>query len=196
MHEALNKNTIYYDNLVAQQRLIIENLKNKSSTMYDTLNKRYEQIFINLLNVTTDKKIITLINEIKVSNLLNMNSFFDSFETISINDTALKKHPISNKIDFPNVLSFLPHLRDKDQAVIQPKFLQSTNRFVSIVIGIPTIKRDKTNYLLETVKSLLDNMSDIDKSDALIVIMISEVNFSIQKIIVFSLKYFLFFFFL
>ena len=43
-------------------------------------------------------------------------------------------------------------------------------------LGIPTIKREKTSYLLETLKSLFDAMNDLEKSDALIVIMIAEVS--------------------
>ena len=60
--------------------------------------------------------------------------------------------------------------------LIQPQFKLSRNRFASIVIGVPTIKREKTSYLLETLKSLFDAMNDLEKSEALVVVMIAEVS--------------------
>jgi alpha-1,3-mannosylglycoprotein beta-1,4-N-acetylglucosaminyltransferase A/B len=61
--------------------------------------------------------------------------------------------------------------------LFSPKFIQSKSRSkVSIVIGIPTIKREKTSYLLETLKSLLDSMNDLEKSDILVVVLIAEID--------------------
>jgi hypothetical protein len=77
-------------------------------------------------------------------------------------------------IDFPKISEFLPHLNGKTH-LIQPKFKLTKNRFASIVIGIPTIRREKTSYLLQTIKSLLDAMNELEKSEALIVVMIAEV---------------------
>jgi len=86
---------------------------------------------------------------------------------------------IEQDVDFPKVSEFLPHLIGKTHA-IQPKFKISKNRFASIVIGIPTTKREKTSYLLETLKSVLDAMNELEKSEALIVVMIAEVMISVQ----------------
>ena len=47
---------------------------------------------------------------------------------------------------------------------------------VSLVFGIPTIKREKTSYLLNTLASLLDGMTQEDKDDSVIVIFVGEVN--------------------
>ena len=47
---------------------------------------------------------------------------------------------------------------------------------MSLVFGIPTIKREKTSYLLDTLASLLDGMAQEDKDDCVIVIFIGEVN--------------------
>ena len=49
---------------------------------------------------------------------------------------------------------------------------------MSLVFGIPTIKREKTSYLLDTLASLLDGMSQEDKDDCVIVIFVGEVNSS------------------
>ena len=47
---------------------------------------------------------------------------------------------------------------------------------VSLVFGIPTIKREKTSYLLNTLASLLDGMTQEDKDDSVIVVFVGEVN--------------------
>lgn len=49
---------------------------------------------------------------------------------------------------------------------------------MSLVFGIPTIKREKTSYLLDTLASLLDGMSQEDKDDCVIVIFVGEVKSS------------------
>ncbi|KAK3700431.1 hypothetical protein QZH41_015290, partial [Actinostola sp. cb2023] len=49
-------------------------------------------------------------------------------------------------------------------------------RRVSLVFGIPTIKRQKSSYLLNTISSLLESLSQEDKDDTVIVIFIGETN--------------------
>ena len=51
---------------------------------------------------------------------------------------------------------------------------------VSLVFGIPTIKREKTFYLLDTLASLLEGMSQEDKDDSVIVVFIGEVLYSVD----------------
>ena len=46
---------------------------------------------------------------------------------------------------------------------------------VSIVLGVPTIKREKISYLTETLRSLIDELSVEEKEDCLIVLFIAEV---------------------
>jgi alpha-1,3-mannosylglycoprotein beta-1,4-N-acetylglucosaminyltransferase A/B len=47
---------------------------------------------------------------------------------------------------------------------------------VSLVFGIPTIKRQKSSYLLNTIASLIEGMSQEDKGDTVIVVFIGEVS--------------------
>lgn len=46
---------------------------------------------------------------------------------------------------------------------------------VSIVLGVPTVKRESQSYLLPTLASLIDSMTDEEKSISLIVVFIAEV---------------------
>lgn len=43
------------------------------------------------------------------------------------------------------------------------------------MFGIPTIRREQKSYLLDTLASLLDGMSQEDKDDSVIVVFIAEV---------------------
>uniref|UniRef100_A0A2S2NK94 Alpha-1,3-mannosyl-glycoprotein 4-beta-N-acetylglucosaminyltransferase B n=1 Tax=Schizaphis graminum TaxID=13262 RepID=A0A2S2NK94_SCHGA len=50
------------------------------------------------------------------------------------------------------------------------------NILVSTVFGIPTVRRKKQNYLIQTLISLVSNMNQTERDDSLIVVMIAEVN--------------------
>lgn len=83
-------------------------------------------------------------------------------------------------VQLPDSYKMLPHLKVLPRR-IQPLFKQSKSRIANIAIGIPTIKRPKTSYLYETIKSLIYSMNDLEQAEALIVIMIGEVIIVIFK---------------
>ncbi|XP_055637987.1 alpha-1,3-mannosyl-glycoprotein 4-beta-N-acetylglucosaminyltransferase B [Toxorhynchites rutilus septentrionalis] len=88
------------------------------------------------------------------------------------NVSASTKLPASLKL--PTAFHFLPHLLD-DSASLKPAFHQTKNRQgVSVVLGIPTVKRDKQSYLVETVDNLIANMDDDEQNETMIVIFIGE----------------------
>ena len=45
---------------------------------------------------------------------------------------------------------------------------------VSIVLGIPTVKRDHPSYLHTTLRSIFQNMGEDEESDTLVIILIAE----------------------
>ena len=51
-----------------------------------------------------------------------------------------------------------------------------------MVIGVPTIKRERDSYLMQTLESLLDNLSFDERDDVLIVVFIAEVFFQSQPL--------------
>lgn len=75
----------------------------------------------------------------------------------------------------PSSFHFLPHLLD-DPASLRLAYLMSKGRTgVSVVLGVPTVRREKHTYLMETLQSLVDGMSMDEREDALIVIFVAEV---------------------
>lgn len=51
---------------------------------------------------------------------------------------------------------------------------------VSVVIGIPHVKRDSENYLFSSLNSLIAAMTPDEKDDCLLVVFIAEVNHFIE----------------
>ena len=151
MKEAFVYNVRYYNNLVKIIRLIS---KNKTTDLFGN-----ELSADNWSNLTKVEHINSLITKFNLK--------------INVNDTNLFK--LSGlDFEFPQIIEFLPHLTGRHH-LVHPKFKQSKNRFTTLVIGIPTIKREKTSYLLETLKSLFDSLNDSEKSEVLVVVMIAEV---------------------
>lgn len=104
----------------------------------------------------------------------------------NVNSTLIDESYSDNTVDsiktgfrLPSSFSYLKHLTNKHD-MLSPAFQrQTTHRHfsrhnASFVIGIPTVKRDKQSYLIETIKSLLDNINEQDAERLLIVIFIAE----------------------
>uniref|UniRef100_A0A8C4X3F2 Alpha-1,3-mannosyl-glycoprotein 4-beta-N-acetylglucosaminyltransferase A n=1 Tax=Erpetoichthys calabaricus TaxID=27687 RepID=A0A8C4X3F2_ERPCA len=87
-----------------------------------------------------------------------------------ISNTAQHKNP-------PTILNvLLPHLK-RHESSLYPNVLVGQQRSgVSLVFGIPTVKREKESYLMETLKSLLFELTKEEKDDCVIVVFIAEVD--------------------
>ena len=48
-------------------------------------------------------------------------------------------------------------------------------------MGVPTIKRERESYLLQTLQSLLDGLNAQEKQDVLIVVFVGEVRASFKQ---------------
>ena len=67
----------------------------------------------------------------------------------------------------------LPHLGHVGS--MEPAYKLSRGRgFVSLVLGIPTVKRGSQSYLEQTLRSIFDNMSEADAADSLVILMVAE----------------------
>ncbi|KAI4471478.1 n-acetylglucosaminyltransferase vi [Holotrichia oblita] len=74
----------------------------------------------------------------------------------------------------PSSYHFLPHLLD-DPTSLRLNYLMSKGRTgVSIVLGIPTVHREKQNYLMDTLTSLIDGMTPEESEDVVMVIFVAE----------------------
>lgn len=49
---------------------------------------------------------------------------------------------------------------------------------VTMVLGIPTVKREKQSYLVSTLSSLLSSLTSSESKDLLIIVFVAEVTYS------------------
>ncbi|XP_050751935.1 alpha-1,3-mannosyl-glycoprotein 4-beta-N-acetylglucosaminyltransferase-like protein MGAT4D [Gymnogyps californianus] len=75
-----------------------------------------------------------------------------------------------------NMYYYLPHLREYEDAIFPNVIFGQQRTGVSLVMGIPTVKREKQHYLINTLHSLLYELSEEQKNDCVIIIFVAEVN--------------------
>ncbi|EMP27184.1 Alpha-1,3-mannosyl-glycoprotein 4-beta-N-acetylglucosaminyltransferase A [Chelonia mydas] len=99
----------------------------------------------------------------------------DALNNFSDETLKLLKELISRKsLQVPNIYYHLPHLL-KNEGSLQPSVQIGLGRTgVSIVMGIPTVKRKVKSYLTETLHSLIDKLSPEEKLDCVMVVFIGE----------------------
>lgn len=96
----------------------------------------------------------------------------------NITGSAASQTRLPSSLHLPSVYNFLPHLLD-DPNSLKPAFhlvRGPPRQGVSIVLGIPTVKREKQSYLLSTMNSLITHMDEEERNDTLIVVYIGETD--------------------
>ncbi|XP_078258264.1 alpha-1,3-mannosyl-glycoprotein 4-beta-N-acetylglucosaminyltransferase A [Rhinoraja longicauda] len=99
-----------------------------------------------------------------------LNNFSDDAKKI------LKDLTNRNALQVPNIYHHMPHLLNNEES-LQPAVQVGLGRTgVSLVLGIPTVKRKVKSYLAETLHSLIDKLSPEEKLDCVIVVYIGETD--------------------
>lgn len=97
------------------------------------------------------------------------------------NMTSSPRFPSSLRL--PTAFHFLPHLLD-DPSSLRPAFLMSRGRQgISVVLGIPTVKRDKQSYLMGTLQNLISNMDDDEQNETMIVVFVGETDLEYVQLV-------------
>lgn len=81
----------------------------------------------------------------------------------------------------PSFSYYLPHLRQHKDNLVAQVHLGRGRTGVSLVLGIPTVHRQKQSYLVSTVASLLYDLPSKSKDDMLIIIFVAETNMALVK---------------
>ncbi|XP_071088522.1 alpha-1,3-mannosyl-glycoprotein 4-beta-N-acetylglucosaminyltransferase B-like [Haliotis cracherodii] len=82
--------------------------------------------------------------------------------------------PGQDSIHLPSIFTYLPYLVGRPERMRPAYRLTQGRHGVSIVIGVPTIKRDKVTYLTQTLRSLVNELNPEEKDDCLIIVFIAE----------------------
>uniref|UniRef100_A0A673XKZ2 Alpha-1,3-mannosyl-glycoprotein 4-beta-N-acetylglucosaminyltransferase A n=1 Tax=Salmo trutta TaxID=8032 RepID=A0A673XKZ2_SALTR len=79
-------------------------------------------------------------------------------------------------LQVPNIYHHLPHLL-KNEGSLHPAVHVGLGRTgVSMVMGIPTVKRKVKSYLAETLHSLINKLSPEEKHDCVIIVFVGETD--------------------
>uniref|UniRef100_UPI00358E2ECA alpha-1,3-mannosyl-glycoprotein 4-beta-N-acetylglucosaminyltransferase B-like isoform X2 n=1 Tax=Myxine glutinosa TaxID=7769 RepID=UPI00358E2ECA len=88
----------------------------------------------------------------------------------------------------PGIFHYLPHLQGT-AAGLRPGVLVSKGRKdVSIVMGVPTVRRAMQTYLVDTLNSLIHELSAEEKKDCVIVVFVGEIDLDYVHSVVDNLK--------
>uniref|UniRef100_A0AAX7SHZ6 Alpha-1,3-mannosyl-glycoprotein 4-beta-N-acetylglucosaminyltransferase B n=1 Tax=Astatotilapia calliptera TaxID=8154 RepID=A0AAX7SHZ6_ASTCA len=94
-------------------------------------------------------------------------------------ETRLKLWNVSsskNVLQLPSIFHHLPHLLNREDSLQPAVHLGQGRTGVSIVMGVPSVKREVHSYLTDTLTSLMSELSAAEKDDCVIVVLIAEAD--------------------
>ncbi|XP_077182742.1 alpha-1,3-mannosyl-glycoprotein 4-beta-N-acetylglucosaminyltransferase B isoform X3 [Paroedura picta] len=93
-------------------------------------------------------------------------------------ETKLKLWNITNKnvLHLPTIFHHLPHLLSKENSLQPAVHVGQGRTGVSVVMGIPSVKREVHSYLTDTLNSLISELNQQEKEDSVIVVLIAETD--------------------
>ncbi|XP_069825266.1 alpha-1,3-mannosyl-glycoprotein 4-beta-N-acetylglucosaminyltransferase B isoform X1 [Dendropsophus ebraccatus] len=130
-------------------------------------------------NLKRSKELNLVLDEIKraISEKQALRDINRTWSSLS-DETKLKLWNITNKnvLHLPTIFHHLPHLLSKENS-LQPAIHVGQGRTgVSIVMGIPSVKREVHSYLTDTLNSLISELNQQEKEDCVIVVLIAETD--------------------
>ncbi|GBM44975.1 hypothetical protein AVEN_223057-1, partial [Araneus ventricosus] len=116
----------------------------------------------------------TLLNA--ATKLDNVNSSIRSGISNLLKDSQQLLAGIQGGVDLqlPSIHHFLPHLLSSPDSLSPSIKLSRGRSGVTMVLGIPTVKREVQSYLMSTLQNLIENMSPEERNDAVIIVFIAE----------------------
>ncbi|XP_058506503.1 alpha-1,3-mannosyl-glycoprotein 4-beta-N-acetylglucosaminyltransferase B isoform X4 [Solea solea] len=81
-----------------------------------------------------------------------------------------------NVLQLPSIFHHLPHLLNRDDSLQPSVHLGQGRTGVSMVMGVPSVKREVHSYLTDTLSSLMSELSTAEKDDCVIVVLIAEAD--------------------
>uniref|UniRef100_A0A8C1UEH3 Alpha-1,3-mannosyl-glycoprotein 4-beta-N-acetylglucosaminyltransferase A n=1 Tax=Cyprinus carpio TaxID=7962 RepID=A0A8C1UEH3_CYPCA len=100
----------------------------------------------------------------------------------------LKELAHRKPLQVPNIYHHMPHLLNNEGS-LHPAVQAGLGRTgVSMVMGIPTVKRKVKSYLSETLHSLIDKLSAEEKLDCVIIVFVGETDIDYVNSVVAGLE--------
>ncbi|XP_070692641.1 alpha-1,3-mannosyl-glycoprotein 4-beta-N-acetylglucosaminyltransferase A isoform X2 [Pempheris klunzingeri] len=99
-----------------------------------------------------------------------------SNSTTNISTESTRQLTGRQTVLLPSVYVYMPHLRHHPDSLIPNIVLGQGRRGVTMVLGIPTVKREKQSYLVATLSSLLYSLTFSQRLDLLIIVFVAETD--------------------
>ncbi|XP_066956391.1 alpha-1,3-mannosyl-glycoprotein 4-beta-N-acetylglucosaminyltransferase A isoform X6 [Macrobrachium rosenbergii] len=77
-------------------------------------------------------------------------------------------------LHLPSIYSYLPHLLHTPDATTPAFKLSKGRHSATMVMGVPTVKRQVQSYLMTTLRNLIDSMSIEEMDECIIVVFVAE----------------------
>ncbi|XP_017330065.1 alpha-1,3-mannosyl-glycoprotein 4-beta-N-acetylglucosaminyltransferase B-like [Ictalurus punctatus] len=157
------------------------------ATNDDNASEQFHKLYWRLLKAEQhgeelSYKLIRMLEKLKGLNNTRANLTFSNSSRNALGNSSARHF---FQLD---ALLYLPHLRQSDDS-LQPRVHLGQGRSgVSLVLGIPTVRREKQSYLVNTVSSLIFDLTPEQKTDIVIVIFIAEINNTFVKSIAKSIQ--------
>ncbi|XP_028401852.1 alpha-1,3-mannosyl-glycoprotein 4-beta-N-acetylglucosaminyltransferase A-like [Dendronephthya gigantea] len=93
------------------------------------------------------------------------------------NRTKIKDAEFLNntQLTLPSIYNYMSHLLGSKNSLVPATQVSAGRHGVSLAFGVPTIKRDKASYVLNTIQSLITGISDEEKRDCILIVFIAEI---------------------
>ncbi|KAI6069543.1 Alpha-1,3-mannosyl-glycoprotein 4-beta-N-acetylglucosaminyltransferase-like protein MGAT4D isoform X1 [Aix galericulata] len=156
-----------------QKEVFREVLLNNDLAMYQSqfLELRQRLLYAEKENKKRSHELSSALDEIKRIIAKRMNSTTNHTDDEKVLNLT-RKLPLR----LTNMYYYLPHLREYEDAIFPNVIVGQQRSGVSLVMGIPTVKREKQSYLMTTLHSLFYELSEEQKNDLVIIIFVAEVN--------------------
>ncbi|MEE6478576.1 hypothetical protein FKM82_011879 [Ascaphus truei] len=130
-------------------------------------------------NLKRSKELNLVLDEIKraISEKQALRDINRTWSSLS-DETKLKLWNITNKnvLHLPTIFHHLPHLLSKENSLQPAVHVGQGRTGVSIVMGIPSVRREVHSYLTDTLSSLISELNQQEKEDCVIVVLIAETD--------------------
>ncbi|XP_013885430.1 alpha-1,3-mannosyl-glycoprotein 4-beta-N-acetylglucosaminyltransferase B isoform X2 [Austrofundulus limnaeus] len=129
------------------------------------VNKDLSSILEQLVNISRTPNVSQPVSNSSLTNVT-------STEAVKQLRADLSHHSFTQ----PNIYLYMPHLRQHPDSLRPNVVVGKGRRGVSIVFGIPTVKREKQSYLINTLNSLLSSLTAAQSHDLLIIVFVAETD--------------------
>ncbi|KAL1261827.1 hypothetical protein QQF64_007092 [Cirrhinus molitorella] len=160
----------------------------RSSSKSDNLPVKLHSVYERLLRAEQRGEILSQ-ELLKVLGQLQNRSIAASNHTISNSSAILEERVLRRFLPSqPNAHIYLPHLKEHKDSLKPIVHLGQRRTGVSLVLGVPTVHRQKQSYLVNTLQSLLYDLSPAERKDIVIVVFVAETNATFVNAVVQSVQ--------